>query len=161
MCGVCISSAFLCLIIIFSHGKCLIIYKIKSKGCFSIGPGFCWDRVNFLPDSWYSAVFEIELMTHWYFGWCSVMLIPNQGLCSFPCSASVQVYKKLGGNTFRTADPQIDHRDVPYYNTPCSVYKLGAVGQQFLPHFLGSSCPECPGLVSRWSASVLCIILFL
>ena len=29
--------------------------KKKEEGC----PGFGWDRVNFLPSSWYSAVFWI------------------------------------------------------------------------------------------------------
>lgn len=35
MCGVSLSPPFLCFIIISSHGKWFIIYKSKSKGCFS------------------------------------------------------------------------------------------------------------------------------
>ena len=33
--------------------------RTECDFCKTEGPGFGWDRVNFLPSSWYSAVFWI------------------------------------------------------------------------------------------------------
>lgn len=108
-------------------------------------PDFIWVSNNFLI-IWYSAVvlIQYEVITHWCFGCCKVVLTPNPALSSFLCFTREQVHEKSGGRTARTADPN-GQRDIPYRRMSCPGHKLEAV--------------RCDRVSTGWTA-VLCITCF-
>ena len=75
-------------------------------------PGFGWDRVNFLPSSWYSAVVRIDYENH-VDNTLMVLVVAKQCLYQvkdFSASHAqparrLEGHKELGGDTAGTADP--------------------------------------------------------
>lgn len=89
--------------------------------------GFGWDRVNFIPSSWYGAVFlicngNILLITHWCFRCCRAILTQD--------FSTSHTRTQLGQVT------QADQRDIPWHMRLCSAIKDGGKKEELEGHLV-------------------------
>lgn len=119
----------------------------ESASYFQLGES------SFLLSSWYRVVFWIWYETDTENTLCCwAMLSLSQGLSSFPCSASKQVHKRLGGSTATTADPKWPKGySIPQKVTPS--IETGSSWWVGAHHCWGTSWAS----VSRWWAIALYI----